>query len=597
MTALEALIDSNSEWIGLGVLIVILVAFLSERMAPVTIALAGAGAMLALGFLRRDELQAVFGNPAPITIGAMFVLSAALVRTGVIEALAGIATRRAELTPKRSISEILGGSFIASALINNTPVVIVLAPIVRRIASVAGSSAQRLLIPLSYLSILGGSLTLLGSSTNLIVDGMAQRAGETPFGIFEVTGIGLLAAGAGIMTMLVFGRQLLPDGDGPMDQHGRGQFEERYLTRIRVREKSPWLGLPLEEISALRHSGLRLLAIKRRDRLIRHPDPTFTLEKDDELAIAANQAELLGLSEELDADLGLASREIANSPDDRIVEASIGPSHPAIGQHLADIPFLNRSGGRVLGVSRSRHLPGPTMDAVRIRPADQLLIRCPPEAASDIRDNVNLIDIDEPDIRPYRRYKAPIAIATMFAIIALAAIQAWPIDILAIMGVAIVLVTRCIDPEEAWHAIEGNVLILIVGMLAIGLGLQGAGTIDLIVNAVQPALIVMPVFFVLILIYALTSFLTEVITNNAVAVIMTPLVIDLADSLGIQTRALLLIVMFAASASFATPIGYQTNTIVYATGGYRFIDFLKIGLPMNVLVGLTTCGAIWLVYT
>ena len=427
MTALEALIDNNSAWLGLGVLIVVLVGFVSERLAPVTIALAGASVMLALGFLRRDELQAVFGNPAPITIGAMFVLSAALVRTGVIEALAGIATRRAELTPKRSISEILGGSFIASALINNTPVVIVLAPIVRRIASVAGSSAQRLLIPLSYLSILGGSLTLLGSSTNLIVDGMAQRAGETPFGIFEVTGIGLLAAGAGIITMLVFGRQLLPDGDGPMDQHGRGQFEERYLTRVRVRERSPWLGLPLEDIGALRRSGLRLLAIKRRDRLIRHPDPTFTLEQDDELAIAANQAELLGLSEELDADLGLASREIANSPDDRIVEASIGPSHPAIGQHLADIPFLNRSGGRVLGVSRSRHLPGPTMDAVRIRPADQLLIRCPPEAASDIRDNVNLIDIDEPDIRPYRRYKAPIAIATMFAIIALAAIQAWQI--------------------------------------------------------------------------------------------------------------------------------------------------------------------------
>ena len=159
-----------------------------------------------------------------------------------------------------------------------------------------------------------------------------------------------------------------------------------------------------------------------------------------------------------------------------------------------------------------------------------------------------------------------------------------------------VLVTRCIDPEEAWHAIEGNVIVLILGMLAIGLGLQGAGTVDLIVDAVEPALTVLPIFLVLILVYALTSFLTEVVTNNAVAAIMTPIVIDLANSVGVDTRALLLVVMFAASASFATPIGYQTNTIVYATGGYRFIDFLKIGLPINVVVGLATCVAIWRIY-
>ena len=184
----------------------------------------------------------------------------------------------------------------------------------------------------------------------------------------------------------------------------------------------------------------------------------------------------------------------------------------------------------------------------------------------------------------------------MLAIIILAAIQVMPIDLLAILGVTIVLLTRCIDPEEAWHAIEGNVLVLIFGMLAIGLGLKGAGTVDLIVNAVEPALTVLPVFLVLILVYALTSFLTELVTNNAVAVIMTPIVIDLANGVGVDTRALLLVVMFAASASFATPIGYQTNTIVYATGGYRFVDFLKVGLPMNVVVGLATCVTIWWIY-
>ncbi len=596
MTAVSAFVESNSAWIGLAILGLVLAAFLSERLAPVTIALLGASVMLALGYLPRGELQAVFGNPAPLTIGAMFVLSAALVRTGVIEALAGIATSRAERTPKRSITELLGGTFFASALVNNTPVVIVLAPIVRRIAAVAGSSAQRLLIPLSYLSIMGGSLTLLGSSTNLIVDGVAQRAGEEPFGIFELTGVGLIAAGAGIGTLLLLGRWLLPDSDGPMDRSDGRPLEERYLTRIRMREDGPWVGRTLDDIGALRRSGLRLLAVRRGGQLIRNPAPTFRLERGDELAIAADQVELLGMSEELDASVGLANREIPNAPEDRVVEASIGPSHPAIGQRLSEIPFLNRSGGRVLGVSRSRHLPGPTLDTMRIRPADQLLIRCSPEAASAIRENVNLIDIDEPDVRPFRRYKAPVAVGTMLAIIILAAIQVMPIDLLAILGVTIVLLTRCIDPEEAWHAIEGNVLVLIFGMLAIGLGLKGAGTVDLIVNAVEPALTVLPVFLVLILVYALTSFLTELVTNNAVAVIMTPIVIDLANGVGVDTRALLLVVMFAASASFATPIGYQTNTIVYATGGYRFVDFLKVGLPMNVVVGLATCVTIWWIY-
>ena len=425
---------------------------------------------------------------------------------------------------------------------------------------------------------------------------LAARHAHLVRAALEVGRGALIAAGAGIGTLLLLGRWLLPDSDGPMDRSDGRPLEERYLTRIRMREDGPWVGRTLDDIGALRRSGLRLLAVRRGGQLIRNPAPTFRLERGDELAIAADQVELLGMSEELDASVGLANREIPNAPEDRVVEASIGPSHPAIGQRLSEIPFLNRSGGRVLGVSRSRHLPGPTLDTMRIRPADQLLIRCSPEAASAIRENVNLIDIDEPDVRPFRRYKAPVAVGTMLAIIILAAIQVMPIDLLAILGVTIVLLTRCIDPEEAWHAIEGNVLVLIFGMLAIGLGLKGAGTVDLIVNAVEPALTVLPVFLVLILVYALTSFLTELVTNNAVAVIMTPIVIDLANGVGVDTRALLLVVMFAASASFATPIGYQTNTIVYATGGYRFVDFLKVGLPMNVVVGLATCVTIWWIY-
>ena len=205
---------------------------------------------------------------------------------------------------------------------------------------------------------------------------------------------------------------------------------------------------------------------------------------------------------------------------------------------------------------------------------------------------MNLINISQPETRPYRRFRAPVAIATMIGIIALAALGVWTIELLAITGVAIVLLARCIDPEEAWRSIDGNVIVLIFGMLAVGVGLEGAGTVDLIVSAAVPYLATLSPLFLLLAIYMLTSVLTEAVTNNAVAVIMTPIVLTLANDLGVEPRPLLFAVMFAASASFATPVGYQTNTIVYAAGNYRFSDFLKIGAPMNVVVGIATCVAI-----
>jgi di/tricarboxylate transporter len=215
-----------------------------------------------------------------------------------------------------------------------------------------------------------------------------------------------------------------------------------------------------------------------------------------------------------------------------------------------------------------------------------------PASIAAIENNINLINISTPDTRPFRRLRAPIAVVTMMGIIVLAALGVWTIELLAITGVAIVLLSRCIDPEEAWRSIDGNVIVLIFGMLAVGLGLESAGTVDLIVDAALPLLANLSPLYLLLAIYLLTSVLTETVTNNAVAVIMTPIVLALATDLGVEPRPLLFAVMFAASASFATPVGYQTNTIVYAAGNYRFADFLKIGAPMNVVVGLATCLAI-----
>ena len=580
-----------SSWIGLAILIGLFVLFAAERFAPVVVAVGGAAVMLVLGYLSRDDMEQVFANPAPITIAAMFILSGALIRTGVVEALASVAKRRTSQRPRRSIAELMGGTFLASSLVNNTPVVIILVPVIRQIAKIAGTTASRLLIPLSYLSILGGTLTLIGSSTNLLVDGVAQRAGEPAFGIFEISGVGLVAAATGVVFMLLSGRFLLPDReDGPGD--GDVPLEACYLTQMRVAAEDAASGQTYAAMSLFKRSGLRLIAVERAGTVLRTGPEDLYVTEGDVMLVAANQTELLSLADNEGDRIGLTMRGRTEGAEMRIVEASISPSHPTLGRRLLEVPFLAKTGARIIGMSRSRHLPGPTLSDARLRAADHLLIQGSPSDIAAIEHNVNLINISTPETRPFRRVRAPIAVLTMLGIILLAAIGVWTIELLAITGVAIVLLTRCIDPEEAWRSIDGNVIVLIFGMLAVGVGLEGAGTVDLIVEAALPYLGSLSPFLLLLAIYFLTSLLTETVTNNAVAVIMTPIVLAMAADLGIDPRPLLFAVMFAASASFATPVGYQTNTIVYTAGGYRFADFLKIGAPMNVVVGLTTCAAI-----
>jgi di/tricarboxylate transporter len=560
---------------------VMFVLFLRESFPTEVVAIAGAAALLVTGILPYEDAQAVLQNSAPWTIAAMFIVMGALVRTGALEVLTQIAERQARTRPRVAVIGVILSVMAASAVMNNTPVVVVMIPVVVQLSQTLGTKASKLLIPLSYAAIMGGSLTLIGTSTNLLVDGVARSQGMQPFGIFEIMPVGLVVCAWGLIYMGLFGNRLLPNRES-MANMLSDRSKMKFFTEAVIPTDSNLIGREVLDVQLFKREGVRLIDVVRGDVSLRRNLQGVTLQVGDRVVLRTQMTELLSLQ----ANKELRRVDQVSAVETTTVEVLITPGCRMVGRSLGSMRLRRRYGVYPLAVHRRNQNIGRQLDDLIVKVGDTLLLEGAAEDISRLAADMDMVDVSHPSARAYRRGRAPIAVAALAGIVILAALNVAPILLLAVLAVALVLVTGCIDADEAFSFVDGRLLALIFAMLAVGAGLQNSGAISLVVEAIAPGLADLPPSLVIFAVFLLTTLLTEVVSNNAVAVIMTPIAISLGQALGIDPRPLVVAVMIAASCAFATPIGYQTNTLVYGPGGYRFTDFMRIGMPLNLSMSI-----------
>lgn len=585
--------------LALLILFCMFVLFVRESFPVEVTAIAGAVVMLVIGILPMQAVKDVLSNSAPWTIAAMFMIVGALVRTGVIESVSQLAARNAKTHPKRTLAVLGLGIVAASGVVNNTPLVVVMIPIFMQLSKQLELAPSKLMIPLSYMTILGGTMTLIGTSTNLVADGVAQKAGLAPFTIFEMTPLGVTVATAGMIYLALFSKRLLPSRESMAsllsDKKGM-----KFFTEVALPEGSALIGKAPGDVALFTRGGARVIDVVRGDLSLRRDLATVLLQSGDRVILRTPMSELLDMKNSKEVqhvEQDLKQVDKLSSVQTTTVEVLISPGCRMVGRNLRELRLRRRYGVYPLAIHRRDQNLSNSIEAIEIRVGDTLLLEGAMDDIRRLSNDMLLVDIAQPSQRAFRRGHAPLVLAVLAAVVIGAVFDVAPIQFLAFVGVGVVLLTRAVDSDEALASVDGSLMALLFGMLAVGAGLEHSGAVELLVNAVAPYLQGVSPYVLVFLVYAMTSFLTEVVSNNAVAVIVTPVVIALAQNLGVNPRPLVIVVMVGASAAFATPIGYQTNTLVYGPGGYRFVDFVRFGIPLNVISAIVTTIAVPLLYS
>ncbi len=581
-------------WITVAVLAATIVALVSERFPAAVVTLMAVITLFVTGVVDHFGAFGGLANPAPITIAALYVLAAGVETTG---ALSGLTERilgkdRPATSERRELVRICAPTAAASGLIANTPLVAMLAPRVEAWCRKTGRSASRYLMPLSYASVFGGVITVLGTSTNLTVNGLMTSAGMEPFGIFEFSAVGLAVAGSGVILLILVAPMLLPRRQGA---GSRVNTIREFTIEMAVATGGPLDGATVEA-GGLRHlRGVFLVEIQRRDHVIVPVAPDEILEPDDRLVFAGDIARIVDL-QEMDGLTPVAQRHLAEPGAAlRFFEAVVGPG--LVGLNLREADFRNRYGAAVFAIHRAGERVGGKLGDVALRLGDVLVLVADRGFTRRWRDHDGLLLVSAFDASvPLRRQKAWIVQLTTLALVVSAAANIIDLTQAAILAAAALVVTGVLTVGEARDAIDLNTVLLVAFSFGLGEAVDASGLDTVLASATIDALDGFGKLGVLFGVLVATLLATELLSNNAAAILIFPIAVEVSSSAGVDIRAMAVAILIGASCSFLTPIGYQTNTLVYGMGGYRFSDFTRVGAPLTALAAIVATLTIPLVF-